>query len=199
MNYLAHAYLSFQQPEILVGNMISDFVKGKKKFDYPKNILQGILLHRAIDQFTDQHNITHLAKEIFRPYYRLYSGAFIDIVYDHYLANDLTKFNETNLSDFSQWVYITLDAYKQYLPEPFNFMYPYMKQQNWLYNYRLRAGMEKSFGGLVRRAAYLTESEIAFRLFEENYQLLNNYYQSFFPELNHFAFNKMKEIQLSSE
>lgn len=35
MNYLAHAYLSFNDPEILVGNLISDFVKGKKKFDYP--------------------------------------------------------------------------------------------------------------------------------------------------------------------
>ncbi len=35
MNYLAHAYLSFGDPDILAGNMISDFVKGKKKFDYP--------------------------------------------------------------------------------------------------------------------------------------------------------------------
>ncbi|MFM9908007.1 MAG: ACP phosphodiesterase [Chitinophagaceae bacterium] len=197
MNYLAHAYLSFRDPEILVGNIISDFVKGKKKFDYPKNILKGIELHRAIDQFTDQHDVTRMSKEIFRPYYRLYSGAFTDIVYDHYLANDLTKFNETQLLDFSQWVYITLNDYQQYFPEHFSRMYPYMKQQNWLYNYRLRSGMEKSFGGLVRRAAYLTESEMAFRLFEENYERLNRYYQSFFPELYHFAFNQMKEIQLS--
>lgn len=197
MNYLAHAYLSFQEPEILVGNIISDFVKGKKKFDYPKNILMGIHLHRAIDQFTDQHDVTRLAKEIFRPYYRLYSGAFIDIVYDYYLANDLTKFNETQLLDFSQWVYITLDNHKQYFPERFSTMYPYMKQQNWLYNYRLRSGMEKSFGGLVRRAVYLTESEMAFRLFEENYEHLYRCYQSFFPELYHFALNQMKEIQLS--
>jgi acyl carrier protein phosphodiesterase len=29
MNYLAHAVLSFQQPDILTGNMISDFVKGR--------------------------------------------------------------------------------------------------------------------------------------------------------------------------
>ncbi len=35
MNYLAHAYLSFNDPDVLAGNMISDFVKGKKKFDYP--------------------------------------------------------------------------------------------------------------------------------------------------------------------
>ena len=34
MNYLAHAYLSFGNEDILVGNMISDFVKGKKKYDY---------------------------------------------------------------------------------------------------------------------------------------------------------------------
>ena len=30
MNYLAHAYLSFGDPGILTGNMISDFVKGKR-------------------------------------------------------------------------------------------------------------------------------------------------------------------------
>lgn len=35
MNYLAHAYFSFGDPAILTGNMISDYVKGKKQFDYP--------------------------------------------------------------------------------------------------------------------------------------------------------------------
>ena len=84
MNYLAHAYLSFNDPEILVGNMISDFVKGKKKFDYPIRIQSGITLHRMIDTFTDEHPATKEAKEFFRAYYRLYSGAFIDVVYDHF-------------------------------------------------------------------------------------------------------------------
>lgn len=32
MNYLAHAVLSFDDPDILTGNIISDFVKGKKNF-----------------------------------------------------------------------------------------------------------------------------------------------------------------------
>jgi acyl carrier protein phosphodiesterase len=84
MNYLAHAYLSFGHPGILTGNMISDFVKGKKKFDYPSEVQQGIALHRAIDQFTDTHEATREAKQVFRPAYRLYSGAFVDVVYDHY-------------------------------------------------------------------------------------------------------------------
>jgi acyl carrier protein phosphodiesterase len=38
MNYLAHAYLSFNEPGILTGNMISDFVKGKRKYDYSEII-----------------------------------------------------------------------------------------------------------------------------------------------------------------
>ena len=31
VNYLAHAYLSFGIPDIVVGNLISDFIKGKKR------------------------------------------------------------------------------------------------------------------------------------------------------------------------
>ena len=66
MNYLAHAYLSFNNPEILTGNMISDFIKGNKKLNYISGIQKGIMLHRAIDEFTDNHPATKLAKEFFR-------------------------------------------------------------------------------------------------------------------------------------
>src|SRR5690349_12966432 len=127
MNYLAHAYLSFKDPEVLVGNMISDFVKGKKKFDYPVGIQGGIMLHRAIDTYTDEHAATKEAKEFFRPHYRLYSGAFIDVVYDHFLALDATEFTESSLFAFSQQTYQVLEEYKQWLPEPFAGMFPYMK------------------------------------------------------------------------
>ena len=74
--------------------MISDFVKGRKKYDYPQEIQHGILLHREIDNFTDTHPATKTAKEIFRPAYRLYAGSFIDVVYDHFLALDENEFTE---------------------------------------------------------------------------------------------------------
>ena len=48
MNLLAHAYLSFNNPPVLVGNMISDYVKGKKKFLYDPAIQKGIELHRVV-------------------------------------------------------------------------------------------------------------------------------------------------------
>jgi acyl carrier protein phosphodiesterase len=187
MNYLAHARLSFNDPEILVGNMISDFVKGKKKFDYPLGIQAGITLHRIIDTFTDEHPATKEAKEFFRPQYRLYSGAFIDVVYDHFLATDLTEFTQPSLLEFSQQVYAVLEDNKQWLPERFAGMFPYMRSQNWLYNYQTTSGTERSFGGLVRRSAYLTESDTACKLFNEHYQPLQACYRHFWQEAKPFA------------
>lgn len=188
MNLLAHAYLSFGNPSILVGNMISDYVKGKQKFLYDPAIQQGIELHRIIDEFTDQHPATGRAKVFFKPAYRLYAGAFVDVVYDHFLANDISLFaDEMALDRFAQQTYISLAAYKQIMPERFARMLPYMQAQNWLYNYRYNQGIERSFEGLVRRAAYLDESAVAFSIFEKEYESLKNCYEFFFPELKLLA------------
>lgn len=188
MNLLAHAFLSFNDPDILTGNMISDFVKGKAKFDYPISIQKGIYLHRLIDNFTDNHKTTARAKEFFRPKYRLYSGAFVDIVYDHFLALDNRQFDEYNgLENFTKITFHRLDTETFYFPLPFQRMFPYMKTQNWLYNYRLKGGIKSSFGGLVRRATYLNESDNAFKIFNENYQELEDCYRSFFPELKAYS------------
>lgn len=187
INYLAHAYLSFDDPEILVGNLISDFVKGKKKFDYPPGIQKGIALHRAIDSFTDKHDATKRANDIFRPYYRLYSGALTDVAFDHFLARDENEFSETSLFDFSQRSYEILEAYREWLPEKFASMFSYMKSQNWLFNYRTTRGIQKSFGGVVHRAAYLTDSETAGKLFEQHYQQFAEYYRHFWQDMKLYA------------
>lgn len=195
MNLLAHAFLSFNNPEILTGNMISDFVKGKTKFDYPSEIQKGINLHRLIDSFTDSHAVTARAKEFFRPYYRLYSGAFVDIVYDHFLALDKKQFEEYNgLENFTQITYHLLEKKTAYFPLPFQRMFPYMKAQNWLYDYRLKEGILKGFGGLVHRAAYLSESNIAFEIFNDHYKELENYYADFFPELKAYTFESLSNL-----
>jgi len=195
MNYLAHAVLSFNDEFLLTGNMISDFVKGKKKFDYPASIQKGIELHRAIDQFTDFHPVTAKAKELFRTDYRLYSGAFIDIVFDHFLALDKEQFLENNgLKNFTEITYGKLLKNISHFPGSFQKMFPFMQSQNWLYNYSLKEGIRKSFGGLVRRASYLDESEIAFRIFIENYEQLAVFYAEFFPQLKEFSFDKMRQL-----
>ncbi|MEO5683323.1 MAG: ACP phosphodiesterase [Chitinophagaceae bacterium] len=191
MNYLAHAYLSFNRPEILVGNLISDFVKGKKKFDYPPGIQQGITLHREIDNFTDTHPVTREAKEVFRPDYRLYAGAFTDVVYDHFLATDKNEFTTESLLQFSVNTYAMASPYLDAMPEKFQQLFPYMRQQNWLNNYQYNWGIERSLAGVVRRSAYLTESDTAFMLFETHYLHLQACYNRFFPDLKKFVIDQL--------
>jgi acyl carrier protein phosphodiesterase len=195
MNYLAHAYLSFNHPQILVGNMISDYVKGKTQFDYPLQIQHGIQLHRAIDAFTDSHESTRVIKKLFAPTYRLYAGAFADVVYDYFLANDKTKFeSDEALASFCQNTYSILQENKQHFPSKFLGILPYMITQNWLYNYQYDWGMQKSLQGVVRRSAYLTESDIAFNIFLQNKNLIHEQYNLYFPQLKAFTQNKLTEF-----
>jgi len=198
VNYLAHAYLSFGIPEIAVGNMISDFVKGKKKDDYPPAIRQGIALHRAIDNFTDSHDLTRRAKAVFRDEYRLYAGALVDVSYDHFLANDPLSFPDTAaLKAFSQRTYEQLAAWQPAFPDRFARMFQYMRTQDWLYHYRYREGIFNSFAGLARRAAYMPDPAPACRLFETHYTELGDCYREFFPLLKEFTFVTLETFRES--
>lgn len=197
MNYLAHAYLSFGIPEITVGNLISDFVKGKKKFDYNARIQQGIELHRAIDEFTDTHAITRRAKPVFAAAYGLYSGAIVDVVYDHFLANDPTTFaGPVQLKAFAQKTYTQLSDWQTVLPERFARMFQYMRTQDWLSNYRYMDGIYSSLNGLARRAAYMKDAEEACRLFDRNYTELQECYSEFFPSLKEFVRQKLETFEI---
>lgn len=192
MNFLAHAVLSFDQPEILAGNMISDFVKGKKKYDYAEGVLNGILLHRSIDEFTDQHPCTQMVKSFFKDDYRLYASPIADIVYDYFVANDPGNFTSSqHLQDFAQHTYQQLDQLSEIFPEPFNRMFPYMKQQNWLYHYREDDGIRKGLAGLERRAKYMTSSHKAFELFLLHKKEIGEIYQEFFGLLKLHAVQQL--------
>lgn len=194
MNYLAHAYLSFGDPEIITGNIISDFVKGRKKYEYPSRILGGIDLHRAIDQFTDEHAVNKEVAKIFKPAYGLYSSAFIDVLYDHFLAKQLAAHGDEQLQKFASHVYASIDKHVAILPHSFNNIFPFMKQHNWLYNYQYGWGIERSIAGLVHRAKYISDSSTAYKLFEQKYSDLENAYKLFFPELVSFSLKKFSDI-----
>lgn len=194
MNYLAHAYLSFGEPHILVGNMVSDFVKGRQKSVYAASVQTGIDLHRAIDTYTDNHPATAKAKQIFRADYRLYSGPIVDILYDHFLATDETIFPENSLLPFTETVYQTLEEETVHLPAHFLPVFTYMRIENWLYHYRTTEGIAKSLRGLVRRSAFLTDSTKAVDLFLSNYDELKACYADFFPAVKQTTKQKLAEL-----
>ena len=195
MNFLAHAYLSFNHPQILVGNMMSDFVKGNKKFDYPIAVQSGITLHRLIDEFTDNHQATKNAKQIFKKALGLYAGAFVDIVYDYFLANDISEFkDEESLERFAINTYKALDEFENIFTEKFIRPFASMKQHNWLLHYKTNYGIERSFAGLTNRAKYINKEHKAFEIFLLNKNSLQVCYDDFFKDVKQFAFHQYKQL-----
>lgn len=193
MNYLGHAFLSFKHPEILAGNMIGDYVKGLKALErFPPGIRKGIMLHRKIDSYTDRHPALLRAKNYFRQDYRLYAGAFVDIINDHFLANDPRCFSgEQELLAFSREVYQTLLQYEEFFPEAFRRFFPYMQQENWLYRYRTVKGIGMSMNGLKRRAHYIEDTVQGYTIFISHYYSLNQCYYELIDDLTEFAKNEL--------
>jgi len=186
MNFLAHSYLSFSE-EQLVGNMIADFVKNRDVARLPESIQKGIKLHRAIDTFTDAHPLIHEAKAPFRPLVRLYSGAFVDVAFDYFLANDTTENSQREWQEHSRRVYAVLRRYEEFLPEVFKKVLDKMQQDDWLYNYRNEWGIEYSFRNVVNKAQFLDKTTNVFPAFLANKDFLREKYEIFFPEIKSFA------------
>jgi acyl carrier protein phosphodiesterase len=174
--------------------MISDFVKGSSKNNFSAAIQNGIMLHREIDTYTDHHPDTHLAKEIFRLDYRLYSAPIVDILFDHFLANDETIFTDEILKAFSLKVYSSLQNYAGILPFNFYRVFQYMQKENWLYGYRTIDSMQRSLKGLSVRASYMKESETAFNLFKSNYSSLKTLFSHFFPDVKQFTKDRFRKF-----
>ena len=65
-----------------LGNFIGDFVKGNQHKNYPQQMQQGILLHRAIDHYTDNHPIVLECVDFMRPSFGRYSGIDLDMYFD---------------------------------------------------------------------------------------------------------------------
>ncbi|MFZ1799643.1 MAG: ACP phosphodiesterase [Chitinophagaceae bacterium] len=192
MNFLAHAFLSFHHADILVGNMISDYVKGNKRFLFPVDIQKGIILHRRIDAFTDYDDKVKKLKEVFKPAVGTYCGAFLDIAFDHFLAKEIMRSKFLKLHDFVENIYTTLTISYDHLPEKFKSMLPSMISYNWLENYQYQTGIEKSFAGIETRAKYLERETGAYDIFIKNYKMIGIGFDEFFPRLQDYAFREFE-------
>src|SRR5688572_22768153 len=105
MNFLAHLYLSGNDEQLMVGHFIADSVKGSTYNNYPDGIKRGILLHRAIDNYSDHHPVFGKSVERLRPGYRKYAGVIVDIFYDHFLAKNWKDYSEKPLDVYAAEVH----------------------------------------------------------------------------------------------
>ena len=194
MNYLAHAHLSFGLPQILIGNMISDFVKGKKQYDFSPMIQKGIRLHRSIDSFTDAHPIYRKSKHRLHEKYGHYSGVIMDIFYDHFLAKNWKTYSDENLEDYAANFYQLLRDNYDILTDRIKGMMPYLIARNWFVSYSTLSGLEMILFQMDHRTKNRVAMHESMVELQQFYTEFENEFTLFFEELRQHCIDKLKEL-----
>lgn len=188
MNFLAHAFLSGTNGDLLAGNLFGDFIKGKELAAYSLPIRKGVDLHRKIDRFTDSHDAVREARGIFFPHIRHYGAVVNDVLYDHFLGKQWALYHNDSLENYVQWVYTTIETYKPVYPHQFGWVFERMRLHNWLLSYRDKEYLFESFYGLARRSqGFEAYPKLTAHVIQQHYDALETGFLRFFPDLQEFV------------
>ena len=183
MNFLAHQYLSMNIPAIKAGNLLGEYVRGNKYEKYSSMIQKGVLLHRRIDDFTDNHEVVlNLSKEM-QPVFRKYSPVILDVFFDYCLAKNWWKFSEESLQSFCNQTYLDLESFSPQLPMEVQGVITSMQEHNWLYHYQSLEGIQHSFKNLKKRTSFENNIEDAVKYLYANEAKINQAFLEFFPDI----------------
>jgi acyl carrier protein phosphodiesterase len=117
MNFLAHALLAGNDPALIVGGVVGDWIKGPLPGPLPPDLARGVALHRAIDSHAETHPAFQRSRNRVAPDRRRYAGILVDIFYDHLLARDWASLQPMPLAGYCCEVYAHIAARLDELPE----------------------------------------------------------------------------------
>ena len=198
MNHLAHCFLSFGDEDLLVGNFIGDFVKGSAWKNYPEGVQHGILLHRTIDAYTDDHSATRQSKERIRVFAGRYASAVTDILYDYLLAIHWAEYSTESFEVFAEKTYRQLESRAQDMPPELRERLPRMLEGRFLHGYTHREGLEWVLDRFRRRMVGGMDALGLVDLFITEIDAFSADFKTFFPELKAAALQRVKELKTES-
>jgi acyl carrier protein phosphodiesterase len=192
LNFLAHTYLSGCNEEVIVGNFMGDYVKGRSYLQFPDQVKKGILIHRDIDTFTDMHPITRRNKLLIAGKYHKYAGIIIDIFYDHFLASLWERFSNLPLNDFVSRTYDLLKRNYKALPSAIKKWFPTFLENNWMMAYQSVGGIELVLERMAANTSLPNHAGFAVQMLSEHYADFQEDFLEFFPLIIHFLEDKYK-------
>lgn len=183
MNFLAHIYLSGDNDLIKIGNFMADGIRGKHFETYPIDVQKGIILHRAIDTFTDAHPIFRQSTKKLHEKYHHYAGVIVDVFYDHFLAKNWNTYSDEKLEEFVARFYQSLHDNHNILSERTKGMMPYMIEHNWLVSYQTIEGINRILTQMDQRTKNESKMRFASQELTEYYEEFEAHFSEFFEEL----------------
>lgn len=183
MNYLAHLLLSDGTPEGLVGNLAGDFVSGIDLSSVDPCLLPGIHQHRAVDRFTDSHELVRASRLRLDPAWRHWRGILVDVFYDHLLAREFEEITGQPLAEFSGRVYRALHDCREMLPPSLKRAAPIMIEHDWLNAYAHERGLREILARMSLRSSRAPRLHDAVDELVALKPALREDFRAFFPEL----------------
>jgi len=187
VNYLAHIYLSGDSEEIKVGNFIGDFVKGNQHQQFPEQVAYGIILHRRIDSFTDQHSTVRECIQLLRPGYGKYAGIVADIFFDHFLASNWKDYSMDSLHHFTKNAHSIFLSNFGLLPFKVKQFLPFLIYHKRLESYAQRENLFTVLEIMSRRTSLPANSEWAMQILNQEYDQFQTLFRNFFSELINYV------------
>lgn len=198
MNFLAHTYLSGCNEEIIVGNFMGDYVKGRNYLSFPDQVKKGILIHRDIDYFTDMHPLTRQGKQRLASRYHKYAGVITDIFYDHFLASMWDRYSTLPLDEFVSRTYDILKRNYQVLPAAIKMWFPTFLENNWMMTYTKVEGIELVLERMSVNTSLPDHTIFAIEVLNTHYKDFQDDFLEFFPSVIKFLEEKY-EISIPVE
>ncbi len=193
LNFLAHIYLSGSNKNIALGNLIGDMVKGQSYKNYPLDIKNGILLHRAIDDFTDKHPEFLHTKNMLKPYFNRYSGVVTDIYFDYFLAKNWSEYCEQDLQKYVNEMYVLLINKYAMLPKRAQQVVPMMIIRNWLGSYGNLERLHYIFLGMHRRTQQNGAMDKAVEVLQLHQENIEPSFQLFFRDVKIYSQEQLQK------
>lgn len=194
MNFLAHIYLSGDNDLIKIGNFMADGIRGKQYETFPLDIQKGIVLHRAIDTYTDSHPVFRQSTKRLHTNYHHYAGVIVDVFYDHFLAKNWNLYSNEKLEDFVARFYQSLDKNIDVLSDKTRNFMPYMIQHNWLVSYQTVEGITKILTQMDSRTNNQSKMRFANTELVKFYSEFENEFTLFFKDLQNISSEKLKQL-----
>ncbi len=194
MNFLGHIYLSGQDTELAIGNLVADQIKGNRISELPDKIKSGIVLHRLIDEFTDNHiSYKKCVRKLF-PKYRHYSRIIIDMYFDHFLAANWDNFHKTPLKIYSNSFYEKLEKSCFYFNDQVQYFICNLINQKWLEKYSNLKDLEAILKQMEGRTKF--PSKLAASTYDliEKYTYFKSHFFHFMEDVTFFSKNKLKDL-----
>ncbi len=187
MNFLAHIYLSGNHEKIMVGNFIGDYVKGTGYLKYPEEISRGILLHRSIDFYTDNHPLVRQSKKRIDARYRKYAGIVIDIFYDYFLASHWLEYSRIPLHEFTSEVYVLLNKHYDIFPSAVKSWFPTFIRNNGLMSCASVEGTQNVLHRMSGRTSLPEYTDYAIAVLKKERQGLEAEFHEFFACIREYV------------